>query len=314
MLNGLEQCPFSAGASSGEGARIGRIEAFLERPTRIVQHDTASHDRRGSVLPAAARAGRHRARARERQRRRRLWEKLARQAAMALLTSITGKPTGEVRSEPRFRANVAEACGVAAGGRRSNAVAEQWEIIESLPPVLITSTARDVAAGRPSELDAIAGGAVRAGRRLGCPRRRSRRCRPHAQRDRLSSARARVRSGSRTRTSVRSRVTRCSPTRSRPRCSPACSTASSAPPTPRRSPTSPAGTAPRSRSCGPPSLQPRPRPTSSGSRSRSRAARAVRPLRDRPRDESISRPGRRAARPRQLLATPEADSIRAVEP
>jgi 2-dehydropantoate 2-reductase len=47
--------------------------------------------------------------------------------------------------------------------------AAEWEIIEEMPPDLTTSTARDVAAGRPSELDAIAGAVVRAGRRLEVP-------------------------------------------------------------------------------------------------------------------------------------------------
>ena len=36
-----------------------------------------------------------------------------------------------------------------------------------MPPKLTSSTARDIAAGRQSELDAITGAAVRAGRRLG---------------------------------------------------------------------------------------------------------------------------------------------------
>jgi 2-dehydropantoate 2-reductase len=38
-----------------------------------------------------------------------------------------------------------------------------------MPPKLTSSTARDIAAGLPSELDAITGAAVRAGRRLGVP-------------------------------------------------------------------------------------------------------------------------------------------------
>jgi 2-dehydropantoate 2-reductase len=38
-----------------------------------------------------------------------------------------------------------------------------------MPPTLTSSTARDIAAGRPSELDAITGAAVRAGRRLDVP-------------------------------------------------------------------------------------------------------------------------------------------------
>jgi 2-dehydropantoate 2-reductase len=43
----------------------------------------------------------------------------------------------------------------------------EWEIIEAMPPLLTSSTARDIAAGVPSELDAITGAAVRAGQRLG---------------------------------------------------------------------------------------------------------------------------------------------------
>ncbi len=45
----------------------------------------------------------------------------------------------------------------------------QWDIIEAMPPLLTSSTARDVAAGRPSELDAITGAAVRAAHRVGVP-------------------------------------------------------------------------------------------------------------------------------------------------
>ena len=55
------------------------------------------------------------------------------------------------------------------GRRRLHHPAEQWASSTSLPHGLTTSTARDVAAGRPSELDAIVGGVVRAGQRLGVP-------------------------------------------------------------------------------------------------------------------------------------------------
>jgi 2-dehydropantoate 2-reductase len=47
--------------------------------------------------------------------------------------------------------------------------AAQWAIIEALPADLTTSAARDAAAGRPTELDAITGSVVRAGTRLGVP-------------------------------------------------------------------------------------------------------------------------------------------------
>ena len=45
----------------------------------------------------------------------------------------------------------------------------QWSIIDSMPVTLSTSAARDVAAGNPNEIDAITGGVVRAGARLGVP-------------------------------------------------------------------------------------------------------------------------------------------------
>jgi 2-dehydropantoate 2-reductase len=98
-----------------------------------------------------------------------LWEKLARQAPLAVLTAVTGRTAGELRADPRLRGAVEEACAVAAADGARTTLAEQWSIIESLPPGLTTSTARDIAAGRPSELDAIAGAVVRAGRRLGVP-------------------------------------------------------------------------------------------------------------------------------------------------
>ncbi|TML95685.1 MAG: hypothetical protein E6G03_07635 [Actinobacteria bacterium] len=64
---------------------------------------------------------------------------------------------------------VVETCAVAARDGVSLTPEAQWEIIDAMPPRLTSSTARDVAAGRPSELDAITGAAVRAGRRVGLP-------------------------------------------------------------------------------------------------------------------------------------------------
>ncbi|MER3411615.1 MAG: hypothetical protein C4305_04380 [Thermoleophilia bacterium] len=88
-------------------------------------------------------------------------------APLAALTALTGKPVGELRHDPRLRAGVVETCSVAAAAGAQVSASEQWRIIEALPPWLTTSAARDVAAGRPSELDAIVGAVVRAGRQLG---------------------------------------------------------------------------------------------------------------------------------------------------
>ena len=102
-----------------------------------------------------------------------LWEKAARLAALAPATAIAQLPVGELRADdawrPRLEAAIEEACAVATADGAPTTTAEQWAIIDSMPPDLSTSAARDVAAGRPSELDAITGAVVRAGRRLGVP-------------------------------------------------------------------------------------------------------------------------------------------------
>ena len=153
------------------GASIGRIEAWLEGPGVVIQPTpsvvmTAADDAPAELLRQSGVEVRVNGTAKEV-----LWEKLARQAATAAATSITQRPVGELRSDPewrgRFRAAVEEACAVAAAdGVRLSADAE-WDIIEAMPPLLTSSTARDIAAGIPSELDAITGAAVRAGQRLG---------------------------------------------------------------------------------------------------------------------------------------------------
>jgi 2-dehydropantoate 2-reductase len=100
-----------------------------------------------------------------------LWEKLVRQAPTAAATSITQRPIGDLRSEPEWRSRlrqaIEEACDVAAADGVTLSAEAEWEIIEAMPPLLTSSTARDIAAGVPSELDAITGAAVRAARRLG---------------------------------------------------------------------------------------------------------------------------------------------------
>ena len=104
-----------------------------------------------------------------------LWEKLARLAALASTTALSNQPIGVIRSDAHWRAlltgavqdgvAVANACGV------PMTVDAQMRVIDSLPEALTTSMQRDIAAHRPSELDAIAGAVVRAGRThgLACP-------------------------------------------------------------------------------------------------------------------------------------------------
>ncbi len=104
-----------------------------------------------------------------------LWEKLARLAPLAAATSASGLSVGELRDDQGWRDRLAaaidEACRVAAADGVETRPASHWAIIEAMPDDATTSTARDVAAGRPSELDAIVGSVLRAAHRLGvqCP-------------------------------------------------------------------------------------------------------------------------------------------------
>jgi 2-dehydropantoate 2-reductase len=104
-----------------------------------------------------------------------MWSKLARLCALALTTSASDKPIGYVRSDPRWRSAlegaVSEAVAVAnadgAGLQGSDTLAE----LDAAHAELGSSMQRDIAAGRATELDAIAGAVLRAGQRHGlrCP-------------------------------------------------------------------------------------------------------------------------------------------------
>jgi 2-dehydropantoate 2-reductase len=102
-----------------------------------------------------------------------LWEKVVRLAVLAPATALTQRPVAELSGDPGWRATleaaVAEACAAATADGAPNTPAAHWAIIDAMAPVLSTSAARDVAAGRPNEIDAITGSVVRAARRLGVP-------------------------------------------------------------------------------------------------------------------------------------------------
>jgi len=102
-----------------------------------------------------------------------LWEKAVRLGPLAAVTALTQLPIGRLRADPQWRTTLAaaveESCAVAGAAGVSLSPADQWGILDAMPPDLTTSAARDVAAGRPSELDAIVGSIVRAGARTGVP-------------------------------------------------------------------------------------------------------------------------------------------------
>jgi 2-dehydropantoate 2-reductase len=104
-----------------------------------------------------------------------LWSKLARLAVLAAATSASGRTLGELRDDPVWRTRLEHALAVTCRVAEAEGVRlrypEQWRIIEQMADESTTSAARDVAAGRPSELDAIVGAVLRVAGRHGiaCP-------------------------------------------------------------------------------------------------------------------------------------------------
>lgn len=179
LLNGIEHMQTLRGRlpdSRVVAGSIGWIEAWLERPGTVVQNTPRVVM---SVSEAAGAAttevlGQSGADVRvDGSDAAVLWHKLVRQAPAAAATAASQRPIGELRSDPEWRSRlqqaIAETCAVAGADGVPLEPREQWEIIQSMPPKLTSSTARDIAAGVPSELDAITGAAVRAARRVGVP-------------------------------------------------------------------------------------------------------------------------------------------------
>jgi 2-dehydropantoate 2-reductase len=104
-----------------------------------------------------------------------MWSKLARLCPLALTTTASDRPIGEIRVDPRWRSALENAItetvavGVAEGATLS--AADTLAELDAAHPELGSSMQRDVRAGREPELDAIAGAVIRAGARHGlrCP-------------------------------------------------------------------------------------------------------------------------------------------------
>jgi 2-dehydropantoate 2-reductase len=105
-----------------------------------------------------------------------MWSKLVRLNALACTTSAYDKLLGEIRSTPELRAGllgaIEEGCAVGRAEGASDvdphkAIGE----LERAHATLGSSMQRDIAAGRPPELDAIPGAVLRAAarHRLSCP-------------------------------------------------------------------------------------------------------------------------------------------------
>ena len=167
LLNGLEHMDVIRSRLDERvvAGTIGLIETYRESRTRVVQTTP------GPVITVSEPVDLRPFEVRVVPEATLLWDKVARMAPLAAATSITQRPVGELRDDPewrpRFERAIEEACAVASAEGVSLSPATQWELIDSLAPTVTTSAARDVAAGRPSELDAITGAVVRAARRLG---------------------------------------------------------------------------------------------------------------------------------------------------
>ena len=104
-----------------------------------------------------------------------LWEKFEFIASIGGVGGVTRAPIGVIRSVPETRSllecalqeivGLANACGVPVPGQ---SVASTLKFIDSLPPDGTASMQRDLAAGRPSELEAQSGAVVRLARTRGC--------------------------------------------------------------------------------------------------------------------------------------------------
>ena len=96
-----------------------------------------------------------------------LWSKLCFLAPFALATTASGGPVGVVRSDPgwwtRLEGCVKEACAVALAEGAKVAPQPILATLKDAPEGFRSSMQKDVAAGRPPELEAIAGPILRGG-------------------------------------------------------------------------------------------------------------------------------------------------------
>jgi 2-dehydropantoate 2-reductase len=100
-----------------------------------------------------------------------LWSKLAFLAAFALTTTASGMTVGEVNNDPQWRKRaescVAETCAVSTASGTPLEAADFIRLFDKVPAGSRSSMQKDVAAGNPPELDAIAGPIMRGAQTYG---------------------------------------------------------------------------------------------------------------------------------------------------
>lgn len=105
-----------------------------------------------------------------------LWEKLHFLASLSAVAAVAGGTVGEMRRDASTRAQLLAAMQEIAAVSKAagtplpdEAVARSVSMFENMPPESTLSMQRDMAAGRPSELDAIVGAVFRRARELSVP-------------------------------------------------------------------------------------------------------------------------------------------------
>jgi 2-dehydropantoate 2-reductase len=103
-----------------------------------------------------------------------IWEKFLFIAPASGVTAVTRRPIGDVREVPESRALLVAALeetyalGKVEGAELgADAVARTMQLFDALPPGAVPSMARDIALGRPSELEYQTGAVVRLSRKRG---------------------------------------------------------------------------------------------------------------------------------------------------
>lgn len=186
LLNGLEHMQLLRDRFGAERVAAGviRVESDAPEPGRVVQTspflrvDLASDqpDLRPSLQPLADKLEHAGIPVQlDSSEAHVLWSKLVRLVALACTTSASDRTIGFIRTDPEWRAALSECIEEAAAvASAEGAEVSASDVVAELGeahPELGSSMQRDIASGRPPELDAIAGAVLRAGTRHGidCP-------------------------------------------------------------------------------------------------------------------------------------------------
>jgi 2-dehydropantoate 2-reductase len=187
LLNGLDHIPVLRERFGNDAVLAGTIRVEADRPepgvvvhtspfllVEMAGHDPATREPTEALASVLKDAGIS-ARVQESEAQV-MWSKLVRLNALACTTSAFDKLLGEIRSTPKLRAAlvgaIEEGCAVGqAEGARDVDPAVALGELEKAHDTLGSSMQRDIAAGRPPELDAIPGSVLRAAARhdLPCP-------------------------------------------------------------------------------------------------------------------------------------------------